>query len=147
MTMSEMPNLAPAVATSLAKWHDTIAKHDLSDLRSIINPEATFRSPIGFTAYHSADALILALTNVIEVFSDFTYHRQAATADGTSVVLEFSAKVGDKFVKGIDFIRFDADGKIIEFEVMMRPLNGTQALAAEMGKRVSGTLPSFKAKP
>ena len=53
------------------------------------------------------------------------------------MVLEFSARVGNRELKGIDMIRFDAEGKIAEFEVMIRPLSALQALAAEMGARFS----------
>jgi hypothetical protein len=66
--------------------------------------------------------------------------------DGMSVVLEFSAMVGDKKLKGIDLIRFDEAGLIVEFEVMVRPLSGLQALGAEMGARLSQHLPAFKDK-
>ena len=121
-----------------------VRKLDLGGLREITHPKVEFRSPVAFRPYVGADALILALSNVIAIFDDFTYHRQAVATDGQSVVLEFSAKVGDKGVKGIDFIRFDEDGRIVEFEVMMRPLNGVAALAEEMGKRVADKLPAYK---
>ncbi len=54
-----------------------------------------------------------------------------------SVVLEFSAKVNGKELKGIDQIRFDADGKIVDFEVMVRPISGLQALGEEMAKSLA----------
>jgi hypothetical protein len=60
------------------------------------------------------------------------------------VVLEFSARVGDKKIKGIDLVRFDEDGKIVEFEVMVRPLSGLQALGQAMGERLGARLPAFK---
>ncbi|MBO9559948.1 MAG: nuclear transport factor 2 family protein [Caulobacter sp.] len=142
--MTDLPTLRPAAATALAAWHDMVARRDLSDLRSIVHPDATFRSPVAFKPYRSADAVILALSTVMTVFSDFAYHRQAATTDGLNVVLEFSARVGDKGVKGIDFIAFDEEGRIVDFEVMMRPMNGVQALAVEMGKRLGALMPAFK---
>ena len=61
------------------------------------------------------------------------------------MVLEFSANVGDKQLKGIDLIRFDTDGKIVDFEVMIRPLNGLQALGEQMGQRIGPLLAAFKA--
>ena len=139
------PTLHPAAAASLDKWHDMVTAQDLGGLRAITHPEAVFRSPVAHKAYHSAEAVVLAVRTAASVFSDFAYHREAATADGLSVVLEFSAKVVDKSVKGIDFIRFDEDGQIIDFEVMMRPLSGVQAMAEEMGKRLGAILPAFKA--
>ncbi|WP_163849120.1 nuclear transport factor 2 family protein [Pseudooceanicola aestuarii] len=137
--------LHAAALRSLEIWHQAVAAKDMSRLAEITHPDAEFRSPVAFNAYHSAEALHLALSTVMEVFDDFTYHREAVATDGHSVVLEFSATVTGKGVRGIDFIKFDAEGRITEFEVMMRPLNGVQALAAEMGRRLGATLPSFKA--
>jgi len=138
-------NLDSNVAASLAKWHDMVARRDLSALASIVHPEATFRSPMAFKPYQSAQAVCLVLQTVITVFEDFTYHRQLVSEDGRSVVLEFSARVGERSLKGIDLIAFNADGLIVDFEVMVRPLNGLQALGAEMGARLAAVLPTFKA--
>ena len=134
-------NLKPAVATSLAKWHHMVNGRDLSELATIVHADAVFRSPFAFTPYQPAPALILVLTTVVQVFESFTYHRQLASDDGLNVVLEFSATVGNRKLKGVDLIRFDEDGKITEFEVMVRPLSGLQVLGAEMGKRIGHPLP------
>ena len=139
-------NTSPSVSASLAAWHDMVSRGDMSNLASIVHPDAVFRSPVAFSPYHSADALILALNTVSQVFQDFAYHRQFASPDGLNVVLEFSARVNDKQLKGVDLIRFNEDGKIVEFEVMVRPMSGLQALAGEMGARLSANLPAFKAK-
>ena len=145
--MTEAPkNIHPAVARSLDTWHHMVASRDLSNLLSIVHPDAVFRSPMANTAYTSAPALMLALSTVIQVFEDFTYHRQLATDDGLNIVLEFSARVGDKQLKGLDLVRFNEQGQITEFEVMVRPLSGLQALGAEMGARLGDKLPAFKAK-
>lgn len=140
-------NTSPAVARTMTTWHRMITDNDLSDLATIVHPEAVFRSPMAVTPYASRDALVLALTTVTDVFQDFAYHRQFATADGNDVVLEFSARVGDRTLKGVDVIRFDDDGLIVEFEVMIRPLSGLQALGAEMGARLGAALPAFKQVP
>jgi hypothetical protein len=145
--MTDHPALRPAAAVSLQKWHAMVASRDLSDLRAMTHPDAIFRSPVAFTAYQGADALILAISNVIQVLQHFTYHRTAVAADGLNVVLEFSANVDGKGLKGIDYIRFDDQGRIAEFEVMIRPLNGLQALATEMGRRVGQDMAAFKAHP
>lgn len=132
------------VAASLAKWHDMVAKRDMSALGAIVHPEATFRSPIAFKPYQSAQAVTLILSTVATVFEDFTYHRTLVSENGLSVVLEFSARVGARGLKGIDLITFDADGLITDFEVMVRPLNALQALGAEMGARLAVFLPAYK---
>jgi hypothetical protein len=70
-----------------------------------------------------------------QVLQDFQYHRQFRSED--SVALEFSARIGDTIVKAMDIIRFNAKGKIIDFEVMARPAKALQALALAMGERLA----------
>lgn len=135
--------LKPAVAASLAAWHRAIAARDAGALPPI-RPDAVFRSPVVYKPYHSAEAVQLVLRTAVNVFENFTYQRELATADGLSVVLEFSATVNGKELKGIDLIRFDEDGRIAEIEVMVRPMTGLQALGEEMARRVGATLPAFK---
>jgi len=103
----------------------------------LLHPAAVFRSPMAFRPYEGAPMVALILNTVIKVFEDFAYHRQLVAADGLNVVLEFSARVGDRQLKGIDMIRFDEAGRIIDFEVMIRPLSGLQALGEEMGRRLA----------
>ena len=47
--------------------------------------------------------------------------------------LVFEARVGDRELQGLDLIRADADGRIAEFTVMIRPASGLMALAERMG--------------
>jgi hypothetical protein len=82
----------------------------------------------------------------MQVFESFTYHRQFASEDGWSVTLELSAVVSGRELKGVDLIRFDDEGRIAEFEVMVRPMIGLRALGEEMGRRVGATLPAVKAQ-
>lgn len=142
--MSLENQLPPAVATTLRKWHEMVAQRDLGQLGALLHPDAVFRSPMAYKPYASAQAVSLILNTVMGVFHDFVYHRQLATDDGQSVVLEFSAKVGDKALKGIDLIQFDAQGLIVDFEVMVRPMSGLQALGAEMGQRLAAFLPAYQ---
>lgn len=139
-----MNQLQPAVAKSVAAWHKMMAEKNLSGLPELVNPDAVFRSPMVYKPYESAQAVVLILNTAFSVFENFTYHREFASDDGLSVTLEFSANVGDKQLKGIDMMQFDADGKIVEFEVMIRPMSGLQALAQEIGARLAHLLPAFK---
>jgi len=141
--MSEL-NLHPNAAESLKQWHQMIATGNLKALTGLLAPQAVFRSPMAHTPYPGANVVAMILNTVFDVFEDFKYHRELTTADGLNVVLEFSAKVGGKDLKGIDMIRFDEQGKIVEFEVMVRPLSGLQALGAEMGQRLGAYLAAAK---
>jgi len=133
-----------AVQESLKAWHAMVAAGDLSELPSILHKKAVFRSPMAHTPYPSAQAVQVILGTVVKVFADFTYHRTYTSADGMSAVLEFSAKVNGKELKGIDQIQFDAEGKIVDFEVMVRPMSGLQALGEEMATRLAPYIAMMK---
>ena len=122
-----------------------VAQGDMRELGTILHRHAVFRSPMAHTPYPSAQVVQMILGTVIKVFDNFIYHRQLASADGLNVVLEFSATVNGKELKGIDLIQFDAEGQIVEFEVMVRPMSGLQALGEEMGKRLAPYLAAMKA--
>ena len=135
----------PAVARSLQQWHSMVRAHDLSALPALVHEQAIFRSPMAHKPYPGRDAVVFILNTVLGVFENFTYHRELQSDDGLSVVLEFSAEVNGKQLKGIDLVRFDEEGLVREFEVMVRPMSGLQALGEEMGWRVAGKLPAFAA--
>ena len=126
-------NTKPAIQ----KWHDMIATRDMSILSELLADDVVFRSPVAFNPYPGKPVVFFILSNVIQIFENFTYHREFYTEDGLNVVLEFSANIGDKKLKGIDMIRFNEEGQMVDFEVMIRPKSGIEALATLMGQRMA----------
>jgi ketosteroid isomerase-like protein len=135
----------PPVEQALREWHRIVADGDLAALPALLHPDVVFRSPVAFTPYRGAPAVALILRTVFGVFSGFAYERQFVAGSGRDVALEFRAQVGGRELKGIDLIRFDADGRIVDFEVMIRPASGLAALADEMGRRLGAALPGAAA--
>ncbi len=131
---------------TLSRWHEMAASGDLSQVGEIAREDVLFRSPVAHTPYKGREALTLVLTTVIQVFENFTYHRHFISEDGMSAALEFSAQAGGKDLKGCDFIKFDEDGLIAEFEVMIRPASGLMALGQAMGEKLEGKLDILKGK-
>jgi len=134
--------LAPQVEPALAEWHRIDAEGDMAALSALLHPDVVFRSPAVFKPYRGAPAVALILRTAFGVFSDFAYERQFATGEGFDVALEFRARVGDRELKGIYLIRFDAGGRIVDFEVMVRPASGLAALADEIGRRLAAAMPA-----
>lgn len=141
--MNDVKLQANAAAT-LQRWHGLIDQMDMTTLQDLLHADVVFRSPMAHSPYPGAAVVATILGTVVQVFEGFTYHRQLASADGLNVVLEFSATVKGKQLKGIDLIRFDEQGKIVDFEVMVRPMSGLQALGEEMGRRLAPYLAAAK---
>ncbi len=131
--------LSPAAHQTLAEWHRMVETGDLDALPAILADDITFRSPFVWTPYTDKATIVHLLRTVVTVFEDFRYHRNFANATGC--VLEFSARVGDRKLFGVDLIEFDGAGRMKDFAVMVRPGSGLEALAREMGRRL-GTEPA-----
>lgn len=54
-----------------------------------------------------------------------------------SAVLELTAEVEGREVHGVDLLRWDATGSVIELTVMVRPLRGLEALVSLMGEKLT----------
>jgi hypothetical protein len=107
-----------------AEAKDFVAAED------IFTEDVVFRSPVVFKPYEGRPALLVLLGAVVQVFEDFHYLEQVETGD--TAVLMFEARVGEREVQGVDILRFDADGRISEMFVMVRPMSGMNALAERM---------------
>ncbi len=127
---------------NLDKWHQVIANKDMKLLREILHPDVEFHSPTLWEPKKGRDITQYILKMVIDIFQDFEYQRE--WVDGNNLALEFSARVDDKQVKGIDLIRWNDEGQIVHFEVMMRPINGLQLMFEKMTEhlRQAGFLPN-----
>ena len=131
-----------AISDTIKQWHKMVDEKDLSKLGNFLSEQAVFRSPMAHTPYPGKMAVYFALSNVIEVFENFTYHRELISETDRSAMLEFTADVSGKTLKGVDIITFNEAGLITEFEVFIRPMSGLSALAVQMAPRMEKLLQS-----
>jgi hypothetical protein len=60
----------------------------------------------------------------------FRYTKEVLAVD--TAVLEFETTIDGKYVNGVDIIRCNEAGRIVEFRVMIRPLQAVNAVHAQM---------------
>jgi len=141
--MSENNALAPLPQRTLDGWHRFVASGDHDLLASLLSEHIVFRSPFVQSPIPGRVASLLVLTTVAQIFENFRYHR--TFIGGThDAALEFAANIGKWQLKGIDLIKFNESGEMIEFEVMIRPIKALQALGEEMGNRIGPQLSRLK---
>src|SRR4051794_32466957 len=116
-------------------FRDAALAGDHSAMVETLSDEVVFNSPVAFLPFEGRDAVGQVLAAVMRTFEDFRYTDELAGE--TAHALVFEARVGDKQVQGIDLLRFDSDGKIDDFTVLVRPLSATIALAEAMGPKVA----------
>src|SRR5262249_20676182 len=116
------------------RFQRAVEQGDLAALLQTLAPEVVFRSPIVYHDYRGREAVAPLLAAVMDVFSDFAYHKEYIATDGK--VLQFRTKVGELKLEGIDMLTFDAEGLITEFTVMVRPYSAAAALRAAMAAKL-----------
>jgi hypothetical protein len=142
--MGENQALAPLPQQTLTGWHAFVATGNKDLLRPLLAEHIVFRSPFVQSPIPGRTATLLVLTTVVQIFENFRYHREFV-AGSHDAALEFSANIGKWQLKGIDLIKFNDAGEMIEFEVMIRPIKALQALGEEMGNRIGPELARLKA--
>ena len=142
-----------AAAATFRAWHagvDDAMKGGVTGLpllRPHLHDQCVFRPPTYYAPWVGGDETLLLLTCASEVFgASFTYHRQWLSPDGHDWALEFKADIADtgRSIDGVDLVKLDEAGRIIEFTVLARPPNGVDALKREMMKRVPTRLAALK---
>lgn len=115
-------------------FREAVEAKDIGRATELLADDVTFRSPAVFKPYEGKEIVSVILETVFGVFEDFRYVDELEGEGTTGLV--FRARVGDRELEGWDYIRPDADGRISEFVVMVRPLSGLNALAQAMGERL-----------
>ena len=113
-------------------FRTAVEKHDLKAMVDALAPGVVFHSPITFKPFEGKEAVSTLLGVVASTFEDFRYMDEL-DGDGAKALV-FEARVGDRLVQGLDLLRFDDQGLIVDFTVMVRPLSGAMALAEAVGK-------------
>ena len=122
-------------AAQLALWHEFIIAPNAAMLDELLADDVKFHSPFVWKPKEGKMMTTAILLTVTEIFVDFRYVREII--DGESWALEFEAKVGEFSLRGVDLIELNSEGKIVDFEVMIRPANALQTLGAEMGRKLA----------
>ena len=128
----------------VARWHRHMSGDLPGGLGELLADEVVFYSPVVFTpqrgkaittAYLEAAAAVLAGDPTGKPSGAFRYTKEVVAGD--TAVLEFETSLHGKYVNGVDIIRSDDAGRIVEFRVMLRPLQAIQAVHEEMGRRLT----------
>jgi hypothetical protein len=115
------------------QFRAAVEAEDPDALTEALADDVVFRSPAVFKPYEGKQVVGAILTQgAMKVFEDFRYVDQLEDSDVATLI--FEARVGDRRLDGLDLLRFDADGKVSELMVMVRPMSGLNALAEAMAR-------------
>lgn len=140
------------IETTIERWHRFLRGDLPGGLDELLNDDVVFLSPIVFSPQRGKEITKMYLqaagatlggggdperlgTSGDEGGSEGVgpkFRYVAEVMGGDRAVLEFESEVDGKYLNGVDIITCDDDGKIVEFKVMIRPLQAINAVHAAM---------------
>jgi ketosteroid isomerase-like protein len=142
-----------AILDVIDRWHDFMRGDRPDALDDLLADDAVMYSPVVFTPQRGKAIVAMYLEAAKATFAaigfdaddgpSFRYVKHVVSGD--TAVLEFETAMGGKYVNGVDIIRLDDTGKIVEFRVMVRPLQALNAVHELMGAELATLDPKSRA--
>lgn len=120
----------------LAAWHRYMVGNDSELLGELIADDAVFHSPVVHTPQVGKAKVLVYLNAAAKVLGNDTFRYVRELVDGPEAMLEFVAEIDGVTVNGIDLIRFDLQGRIVDFKVMVRPLKAINKVWESMAAQL-----------
>jgi hypothetical protein len=113
-------------------WHQLVESRDSSGLDALLSEDVIFHSPVVHTAQVGKAITKQYLGAAFRVFfnESFRYTREVVGAN--DAILEFQVEIEGISVNGVDMIKWNSAGEIIDFKVMIRPLKAINLIHQKM---------------
>ena len=118
---------------SLATWHRLVRTQDPSGLNALLAEDAVFHSPVVHTPQRGRTLAAAYLSAAFQVFFNPTFRYVREIVGPSDAMLEFETEIDGIVVNGVDLIKWNAAGQIVEFKVMLRPLKAINLIHQRMG--------------
>ena len=118
----------------IEKWHDIVRTRDAGRLSDLLADDVVFYSPVVHTPQVGKVIATTYLSAAVHVFGNDSFRYVREVVGGRDAVLEFETQIDGIIVNGVDMIRWNDGGKIIEFKVMIRPLKAINLIHQKMGE-------------
>ncbi len=127
--------MSAAESSTAERYRAAVERRDLDVVAELLAPEIVFHSPVTFHPFVGRETVRKLLGEVIQVFEGFRFTDELAMDGGHALIFRATVAGGDREIEGIDLLRFDVDGSIVDFTVMLRPLSALVPFAQAMGER------------
>ncbi len=139
--------MADVIEAVVERWHRHLRGELPGGLDELLHDDVVFLSPVVFTPQRGKEVTKLYLNAAGNTLGDPDASETVSTDGGSDgkgfryikevylghhAVLEFELEKDGKYINGVDILTCDDDGKIIEFKVMIRPLQAVNMMHQQM---------------
>jgi hypothetical protein len=119
--------------TALTHWHRLVSERDAAGLDALIDDDAVFLSPVVHTPQRGKAITVMYLAAAFQVFFTPSFHYVREIVGPSDAMLEFETEIDGIQINGVDIIKWNEAGRIVEFKVMLRPLKAVNLIHQYMG--------------
>jgi len=119
---------------TIEKWHNIVRTRDASGLGELLADDVIFYSPVVHTPQVGKAITSMYLSAAVHVFGNESFRYVREIVGESDAVLEFETEIDGIVINGVDMIKWNDDGQIVEFKVMVRPLKAVNLIHQKMGE-------------
>ena len=119
-------------ANPVARWHQVLESRDPRGLSALLAEAVVFHSPVMHPPQVGRALTSRYLTAAFRVFVNDSFRYIREVVGPCDAVLEFQVEIDGIEVNGVDMLRWDEAGRIVEVKVMLRPLKAIDLIHGKM---------------
>ena len=132
---------------ALTAWHEVVRSQDMGKLQTLLADDVVFHSPVVHTPQRGKAITSLYLAGAMQVLNNAQFRYEREIVGENDALLEFTTEIDGLTINGVDLIRWNDAGQIIDFKVMVRPLKAMNLLHQKMGEMLQRLKPAQKLQP
>ncbi|MDA3921562.1 MAG: nuclear transport factor 2 family protein [Salinisphaera sp.] len=117
---------------TLSTWHALVESRNAKGLNSLLADNVVFHSPVVHTPQVGKAITVQYLSAAFHVFFNESFKYVREVTGPADAVLEFQVEIDAISVNGVDMLKWDGEGKIVEFKVLIRPLKAINLIHQKM---------------
>ncbi len=116
----------------VAAWHTMIKSGDISALDTWLDDDVVFFSPVVHTPQRGKAITKQYLAAAFFVFFNDSFSYVKEIIGERDAALEFELELDGIHINGVDLIRWNDAGDVVQFKVMLRPLKAVNLIHEKM---------------
>ena len=134
-------------ASVVSAWHHVVSSRDPAALWRLLADEVVFHSPVVHTPQRGKAITFQYLMGALQVLNNTSFRYEREIVGEHDAVLEFASEVDGIQINGVDLIRWNGAGQIVDFKVMVRPLKAVNMLHQKMAAMLEQLNPGQQRQP
>ncbi len=129
------------IPAPLAAWHAVVQSRDMAALGRLLADDVVFHSPVVHSPQRGKAITFQYLVGAMQVLNTAQFRYEREIVGASDALLEFSTEIDGIQINGVDLIRWNEAGQIVDFKVMVRPLKAVNMLHQRMGQMLEQLKP------